>query len=379
MIAVQGRVRQLSGIIGNETIVKALRNLINNKSVPQVSLFLGYPGNGKTTLAEILASSILCEKPHVDKQGNIEPCQECKYCKAVYSQKSQLDYYVYNGVTADDTVRISETMDYAPSGKAIVFMLNELHDSSAKAIDNLKSIFERNLNNVYFIITSSDVERFQAFTKDNKSNEKTALSSRMMTFSIKPANQDIMKKVLLSVLLQNDPEGKLPETIYDVMALLANNAHNSIRDAINKFESLLNAKIYTEEEARELLGIENDEAEMYRLLGLLAYKDKTFLREAQKKKYDVVFPYLFTALTNIAEAEIEGYETKAEWQVKNANLIKKSGNLDILLDIFNDINTKFAFFNENYFKYKLYKFYISEKKLIENEKPVKVKIPRSLA
>jgi DNA polymerase III gamma/tau subunit len=358
MYAIEKRVQYLEGVAGQSTIVKALRNLIQSDSIPKVSLFLGPAGCGKTTLGQILAATLTCHNLKTDDLGRLNPCTKCPACRSISTQTSSGDFYVYNGALADDAEQIEIALQYAPNRNR-VFLINELHDSSSKALDKFKAIFEKNVPNNYFIITSSDVEKFRDFVPGKSNQDKVAISSRLSsTFSVKSLQLSIIREKLFEVLNEYDPNSEIPDSIFDVISLIADNSKSNLRTAYNSFELVLNSQIYTPEEAQDLLGFENNEKEMYKLLLGLANKETDVLKYFNEKKYETVYYYMGVALSNILEAEITGYDNKEKWQINNAKDIVKTGELPNLIKLFESMQSTLGNgFNETLFKIKLYDFF----------------------
>ena len=77
------RPKTFSEIVGQDHIIKTLKNQINAGRVGHAYLFNGGRGAGKTSAAKILARAVNCLNP---KDG--EPCNECEVCKAMLARIS---------------------------------------------------------------------------------------------------------------------------------------------------------------------------------------------------------------------------------------------------------------------------------------------------
>ncbi len=376
MLGIINRPRFFKEVVGQDTVVKALRNQVKSKTVPKVVLFLGPPGVGKNTLAEILASSLNCENPKKDEEGFPISCGECPHCRQVISQRSGGDYFIFNGVKADDVEVIEDALSYAPSGNCTIIVLNEFHESAIKVINKFKEIFERNQTGVHFLITSSDPDLFKNMgsTNSGKDREKTALGSRISPYTLKLIPKKTIEEYLFSTLEKIDPEGEIPETIFGILSLIAENSKGCLREAMNRLGQLLDSKIYTEKEAQEILGYV-DEKEMFHLTQLLARKDNSALALISDKGYEVSHRYLLVALGNICGAVIEGFENLQEWQVRNAQAILSTGNLDALMTMLMKVKENCRFgFEDSVFKYFLY-LYFGDKNISKIAPPLVASIP----
>lgn len=86
-----------SGVVGQEHIVKTIKNQILSDRVSHAYLFCGTRGTGKTSTAKIFARAINCLSP---KEGN--PCNVCELCRAALENRSmnviEIDAASNNGV-----------------------------------------------------------------------------------------------------------------------------------------------------------------------------------------------------------------------------------------------------------------------------------------
>lgn len=359
MLGITARPKSFKEVIGQDTIVKALRNQIRGNTVPEVLLFLGPAGVGKNTLAEILASTLNCENPGRDDEDSRIPCGECAHCKQVASRRSGGDYLFLNGVKADDLEVIEDALTYAPHGNSTIVVLNEFHESAIKVINKFKEIFERVQDNVHFLVTSSDPDLFKNMgnTNSGKDREKTALGSRISPYTLKLIPEKLIREHLFSILEKEDPEGEIPETIFGILSLISENSKGCLREAVNRLGQLLDSKIYTEKEAREILGYV-DEKEMFQVTRLLARKDVKALSLISEKGYETSHRYLMTALGNICYAKVEGFDDLQEWQVRNAQEVLSTGNLDALMQTLMEVKNNCRFgFEDSVFKYYLYLYF----------------------
>ena len=72
------RPQKFSELIGQDHIVRTLRNAIEQNKISHAYLFSGTRGVGKTTTARILAKAINCKKGPIS-----EPCDECDFCNEI--------------------------------------------------------------------------------------------------------------------------------------------------------------------------------------------------------------------------------------------------------------------------------------------------------
>ena len=113
-------------ILGQDHIVKILRNQIATDTVSHAYLFCGTRGTGKTTTARILAKGVNCQDPDV----NGRPCGKCPACQEIkngtFMDVIELDAASNNGV--DQIRELRESVQYPPtSGRKKVYIIDEEH------------------------------------------------------------------------------------------------------------------------------------------------------------------------------------------------------------------------------------------------------------
>ena len=106
------RPKVFSDVIGQEHIVKTLKNQIAGGKISHAYLFCGTRGTGKTSTAKIFARAINCLNP---KDG--EPCMECEMCVADMEGRSvnviEIDAASNRGI--DSIKELREDIKYAPA------------------------------------------------------------------------------------------------------------------------------------------------------------------------------------------------------------------------------------------------------------------------
>lgn len=151
------RPNTFKGVVGQEHIVKTLKNEILSDMVSHAYLFCGTRGTGKTSTAKIFAKAINCLNP---KDG--EPCGQCEMCAAIQEGRSvnviEIDAASNNGV---ENIRdIREEVKYPPTeGKYKVYIIDEVHMLSPGAFNALLKTLEEPPKHVIFILATTDPQR----------------------------------------------------------------------------------------------------------------------------------------------------------------------------------------------------------------------------
>jgi DNA polymerase-3 subunit gamma/tau len=216
------RPQSFCDVIGQETIVKTLKNsLIFNKTA-QAYLFTGPRGVGKTTLTRLLAKALNCKNLTETK----EPCNKCVSCKEIASSSS-LDVIEIDGASnrgIDDIRQINETIGYAPSsGKYKIYIIDEVHMLTKEAFNALLKTLEE---------PPSTIKFFFATTEPHK--VLPTIISRCQRFDLKSVSKDLILNKLKKIALDQQRE-ITDEALYQIAKL----SEGSLRDAESMLDQIL--------------------------------------------------------------------------------------------------------------------------------------------
>lgn len=151
------RSQTFSDFVGQEHIVRTLKNALKDGKLAHAYLFTGPRGTGKTTTARLLAKTINCLHP-VDN----EPCNECQQCREITAGNSfnvvEIDAASNRGI---DSIReLREKVMVPPStGKYKVYILDEAHMLTVEAFNALLKTLEEPPPHAIFVMATTDVHK----------------------------------------------------------------------------------------------------------------------------------------------------------------------------------------------------------------------------
>jgi len=246
-------------IIGQEHIVRILKNSIIKNGLVHSYLFSGIRGTGKTTTARILARYLNCKNP----QG-YNPCNECANCvdilnnKGSYIDIEEIDAASNRGV--DDARKLRERIIYRPQRGHKVIIIDEAHQLTSEASQALLKTFEEPPDKTTFILCTTEPQQIL-----------DTIHSRCQSLSFKPVGVSQIQEHIQYIA---ESEGwKISEEVCYHIALLAN---SSVRDAIsqlNKISSCVDEDgAMNDEDALMLLGAVSREC-VYLYLNAIATSD----------------------------------------------------------------------------------------------------------
>jgi DNA polymerase-3 subunit gamma/tau len=274
------RPKKFNEIVGQEIIVKILKNFLKNRqSLPQGYLFAGQRGTGKTSTARIFAKALNCLNL---EKNDYEPCDECINCKTINSGQFldliELDAASNRGI--DEIRNLKEHIGFKPiQGKYKVFIIDEAHMLTEPAFNALLKTLEEPPSHVIFILATTEPDKIPA-----------TILSRVQRFDFKRVSlKDIVKK------LKYIAEKEGIQTTESALYLIAEEAGGSLRDAETLFEKIVLSlnphKMINEEYVEEFLGkISNKEI----LNFLELFYQKNFeaaikkIHQAYEEGYDLI-------------------------------------------------------------------------------------------
>lgn len=331
----------LNDVIGQDTIVKTLKNYFNSNNFPSVLYLIGQSGSGKSLIANIVAATLNCEHPE-SINGIMSPCGKCASCKDIQNEFYQMGVRRYNGgmLNVEGLREIETFINYSSfMYKNKIIILNEAQ--MIKELKRLLEIIEQRNDNVYFIFTSTDTEKFKnvVSSKDNADQEKQALRSRGCFLNFKPVNEEVIAKYLFKLLSDLDPDGKVPDLfIEEGIQTIAANANGNVRLAVNDFHTALNGEVYDEKGLIDLLGYV-DEKDYVSLLMDLAYRKESVVERLMKIE-DIYgfFVYAWKVISDSQLFTLSPVQNRKDYQIRTTQDLIKSGNLNGLGQLFSNIN-----------------------------------------
>ena len=254
-------------VVGQEYIVKILKNTIKNKRIAHAYLFAGPRGTGKTTIAKLFAKAINCE------DFNEEACDNCPSCLAFKENNHpdiiELDAASNNSV--DDIREIIEQVPYSPIvGKYKVYIIDEVHMLSSSAFNALLKTLEEPPAHVVFILATTDPQKIIP-----------TVLSRCQRYNFSKISNLNMEKKMVEIL--NKEHLQYENKALDEVAMLA---EGGMRDALSILEQILsynNDGIFLEDVQR-IFGLSTKEEKVELLIKI--HNDLTGSINLLRQMYD---------------------------------------------------------------------------------------------
>lgn len=252
------RPQTFNSVIGQDHIVKTLKNQMKSQRVSHAYLFCGTRGTGKTSTAKIFARAINCTNPTEDG----EPCNECAVCRDILAGRSvnviEIDAASNNGV--DNIREIREEVKYPPTqGKFKVYIVDEVHMLSTAAFNALLKTLEEPPAHVIFILATTDPQKVPA-----------TILSRVQRFDFRRITTETIAETLMGYLKE---EGHRATS--EAVRYVAQLGDGSMRDSLSILDQCLaffSGEEVTLEKVLDIMGAV-DQTIFFEMTEALAQKD----------------------------------------------------------------------------------------------------------
>jgi len=268
------RPQDFDEVVGQEPVVRTLKNAIAADQVRQAYIFAGPRGTGKTSLARILAKGLNCAQGPTPT-----PDKTCHACVAIANGTSldvvEMDAASQRGI--DDIREIRERVVLQPAeGRYKVYILDEAHQLTDAAWNALLKLIEEPPPHLVFVFCTTDLAKVL-----------TTVRSRCQTFVFqRPRFAELVQK------LRSIADGEKIDVPDEALALIARGARGAYRDAESTLDQLAAAtegKISVQD-VLQLLGAVEEEA-LFRLCDLVVDGDTagalTFVEELAAQGQDL--------------------------------------------------------------------------------------------
>jgi DNA polymerase-3 subunit gamma/tau len=225
-------------LIGQEHVVRTLRNAIAEGRVAHAYLFTGPRGVGKTTVARLLAKAVNCTAPLAER-----PCGVCESCRAIAEGRAVdvIEMDAASHTSVEDAREIIERVQFRPAvARTKVYIIDEVHMLSTAAFNALLKTLEEPPPHALFILATTEVHKVPA-----------TILSRCQRFVFNRHTVASIAAHLRSIAAQ---EGVTLES--GVAEAIARAATGSMRDALSVLDQLMayGGGTISLEQVRNLLG-----------------------------------------------------------------------------------------------------------------------------
>ncbi|AHM03090.1 DNA polymerase III subunit gamma and tau [Roseibacterium elongatum DSM 19469] len=245
VLARKYRPATFADLIGQDAMVRTLKNAFAADRIAQAFMLTGIRGTGKTTTARIIAKGLNCIGPDGTGGPTTDPCGVCENCKAIAEGRHvdvmEMDAASHTGV---QNIRdaIIETVSYrAATARYKIFIIDEVHMLSTSAFNALLKTLEEPPAHVKFLFATTEIRKVPV-----------TVLSRCQRFDLRRIEPEVMIAHLKSIA-----EKENAEIAEDALALITRAAEGSVRDAMSLLDQAIahGAGETTADQVRAMLGL----------------------------------------------------------------------------------------------------------------------------
>lgn len=265
VLARKWRPKSFQTLVGQDHVVRALTNALEQNRLHHAYLFTGTRGVGKTTLARILAKSLNCETGIT-----ASPCGACTACMEIDKGRfvDLIEVDAASNTQVDAMRDLLDNAQYAPtSGRFKVYIIDEVHMLSKSAFNAMLKTLEEPPAHVKFILATTDPQKVPV-----------TVLSRCLQFNLRQMAGTSITGHLQNILAQENIKFE-PAALH----LISRAAAGSMRDALSLTDQAIayGGQTVNEAEVRAMLGA-IDQSYLYQLIeSLLANDGSSIIAQAK--------------------------------------------------------------------------------------------------
>jgi DNA polymerase-3 subunit gamma/tau len=231
-------------LVGQEAMVRTLRNAIATGRIAHAFMLTGVRGVGKTTTARIIARALNCVGKDGKGGATVDPCGVCEHCVAITEDRDvdviEMDAASRTGVA--DARELIEGVRYRPvSARYKVYIIDEVHMLSTAAFNALLKTLEEPPPHVKFVFATTEIRKVPV-----------TVLSRCQRFDLKRVPQEALiehfSKIAAAEKVEISPEA---------LSLLARAADGSVRDGLSLLDQAIahGGGVVDAAQVRDMLGL----------------------------------------------------------------------------------------------------------------------------
>ena len=226
VLARKYRPASFADLIGQDTMVRTLKNAFDSDRIAHAFILTGVRGVGKTTTARIIAKGLNCIGKDGKGGATVAPCGSCEPCVAI-AQGRHVDVLEMDAASRTGVDNIREIIDSvhyrAASARYKIYIIDEVHMLSSSAFNALLKTLEEPPAHVKFIFATTEIRKIPI-----------TVMSRCQRFDLRRIEAEVMAE-----FLQKIAKAEKAKIEPDALALLIRAGEGSVRDALSLLDQAI--------------------------------------------------------------------------------------------------------------------------------------------
>ncbi len=226
VLARKYRPASFADLIGQDTMVRTLKNAFDSDRIAHAFILTGVRGVGKTTTARIIAKGLNCIGKDGKGGATVAPCGSCEPCVAI-AQGRHVDVLEMDAASRTGVDNIREIIDSvhyrAASARYKIYIIDEVHMLSSSAFNALLKTLEEPPAHVKFIFATTEIRKIPI-----------TVMSRCQRFDLRRIEAEVMAE-----FLQKIAKAEKAKIESDALALLIRAGEGSVRDALSLLDQAI--------------------------------------------------------------------------------------------------------------------------------------------
>jgi DNA polymerase III gamma/tau subunit len=331
MLTIDDRPKTLRDLAGLERLSKEMSDYFpvgGPCTFPQVSFFEGPTGTGKTSLSYILAP-MLSAPDSIRYDGELPyPDQGHEATKHVFTERfgRSVMFRDASAMSKDDIHSLEEILGHHPLfDRSMVVIIDEAQELTKGGKGAVLRLLEKKREHTYLILCTMNIEAFEK-----------SIRSRGRVFSFKKPSRKLVAAHLFN-LLEKHKMSHVPDVFIDEgLFTITDAADGSIRQAVQYLEQCVNAKLWTEAEIIDSIGLVASAKSMAEVLGRLLECDGYVLDEVVKPDPKELVFRLSYMLADAIMWQLTG-QCKQDWMEAQYVRYRDTGRVRPLLETINKL------------------------------------------
>lgn len=333
MFTIDDRPKTLHDLAGLDKLAREMANYFpvgGNSTFPQVVIFEGPSGTGKTSLAYIVSPMLSAPESILRSPEDSYPYPNKSHAatRHVFEEKfgRSVQFYDASSMNKEGVRDIEDALGSEPMYDfAKVIIIDEAQELTKAGKGAILRLLEKKRDKTYLILCTMNIDAFEK-----------AVKSRAQVFSFKKPSQKVLAEHLFDLLEKHEITNP-PEIFFDEgLFAIADAADGSVRQGIQYLERCVNAELWTESAIIEELGVVASQKSLSEIIGRLLECDGSVLNEVVKSDpKELVFKLSFM-LADAILWQLTG-ECKQTWMEVQYKRYESTQRVSLLLETINKL------------------------------------------